>query len=158
MSSLAVDRSRGFKVLNRRVAVQSDQPTEFVDVTDHVLGIVRDSRVGDGVAVVYVQHTTAGVALNEYEPLLMGDMLARLERFASHEDEYRHDDMSVRTVNLEPNERRNGHAHCQRLLVAGSESIPIVDGKLQLGTWQRIFFVELDGPRPRSLTVQVLGV
>src|SRR6266540_864591 len=107
MSSLpAVER--GFRVVNRRVPVQSNEPTEFVDVTEQVLAVIGDSRVQNGVAVVYVHHTTAGVAINEAEPLLMGDMLDRLERFASRSDDYRHDDLTVRTVNLEPDERRNG--------------------------------------------------
>jgi len=156
--ALTVDRATGFRVVNRRVPLNSGAATEFIDVTDEVAAVVEESGVRDGVVVVYAQHTTAGVAINEAEPLLLGDMCRMLERFASREDEYQHDDLTIRTVNLEPNERANGHAHCQRLFVGASESIPVADGEVQLGKWQRIFFVELDGPRPRSLTVQVMGV
>ena len=157
-ATVAVDRASGFRVVNRTVPVHSDQPTEFLDVTEQVVRVVAESGIRNGVVVVYAKHTTAGIAINESEPLLMGDLLDRLERFASREDEYRHDDLSIRTVNIEPNERRNGHAHCQRLFISASESIPIVDGQVQLGTWQRVFFVELDGPRPRAVTVQVMGI
>ena len=97
------------------------------------------------------------MAINEAEPLLLEDMKRLLERFASRDADYRHDDLTIRTVNLEPNERANGHAHCQRLFIGASESIPIVAGCLQMGKWQRIFFVELDGPRPRHLMVQLMG-
>ena len=155
--ALAVDRASGFRVVNRRIPLHSDEPTQFIDVTDQVTAIVRESGIRDGLVVVYAQHTTAGVAINEAEPLLLEDMKRKLERFASRDDDYQHDDLSIRTVNLEPNERANGHAHCQRLFIGASESIPIVAGRLQMGKWQRIFFVELDGPRPRHLMVQLMG-
>ena len=156
-NTLALERATGFRVLNHKVALVSDRPTQFIDVTDHIEALVRESGIEDGVAVAFSAHTTAGVAINEAEPLLLEDMKRLLERFASREDDYQHDDLSIRTVNLEPNERANGHAHCQRLFVGASETIPLVDGELQMGKWQRVFFVELDGPRPRNLIVQVMG-
>jgi secondary thiamine-phosphate synthase enzyme len=70
---------------------------------------------------------------------------------------YRHNDFTVRTVNMTEDECANAHAHCRQLLMAASETIPIVDGEMCLGTWQRIFLVELDHPRERSVIVQVLG-
>lgn len=157
-NALALERAIGFRVINRKVALVSDLPTQFIDVTEQIDALVRESGVENGVAVVFSSHTTAGVAINEAEPLLLDDMTRALERFASREDDYQHDDLSIRTVNLEPNERANGHAHCQRLFIGASESIPIVGGQLQMGKWQRIFFVELDGPRPRHLSVQVMGL
>jgi secondary thiamine-phosphate synthase enzyme len=157
-ATLAVDRATSFRVVNRRLPLHSDEPTQFVDITDQVQLAVRDSGIANGVVVVYAQHTTAGITINEAEPLLLGDMCRLLDRFASREDQYQHDDLTIRTVNLEPNERKNGHAHCQRLFIGASESVPIVDREAQLGKWQRIFFVELDGPRPRSVTVQLMGI
>lgn len=156
-NAVALERPTGFTVLNRSIALMSEAPTQFIDVTDEIEAVVRASGVRDGMVVVFSTHTTAGVAINEAEPLLLGDMTRMLERFASRAEEYQHDDLSIRTVNLEPNERRNGHAHCQRLFVGASETIPLVGGELQMGKWQRVFFTELDGPRPRRLTVQVLG-
>ena len=153
-----MDRATGFRVVNKRIAIHSDEATQFVDITDQVRAAVADSGVTNGIVVIYAQHTTAGITINEAEPLLLGDMCRLLDRFASREDAYEHDDLSIRTVNLEPNERKNGHAHCQRLFIGASENVPIVGGDVQLGKWQRIFFVELDGPRPRSVTLQLLGL
>jgi len=157
-NALALERPTGFRVLNRKIALVSDLPTQFIDVTDQIEAVVRESGIENGVAVAFSAHTTAGVAINEAEPLLLEDMKRLLERFASRDADYRHDDLTIRTVNLEPNERANGHAHCQRLLIGASESIPVVDGVVQLGRWQRVFFVELDGPRPREIRLQALGL
>jgi secondary thiamine-phosphate synthase enzyme len=65
--------------------------------------------------------------------------------------------MDVRRVNLSPGERANGHAHCHALLLGCSASLNVADGQLQLGRWQRVFFVELDGPRTREISVLALG-
>jgi secondary thiamine-phosphate synthase enzyme len=157
-NTLAPERATGFRVLNRKIALISDRPVQFIDVTEQIEDLVGESGIESGVAVAFSAHTTAGVAINEAEPLLLEDMKRLLERFASRDAGYQHDDLSIRTVNLEPNERANGHAHCQRLFIGASESIPIVARRLQLGRWQRIFLVELDGPRPRHLIVQLMGV
>jgi secondary thiamine-phosphate synthase enzyme len=156
-TSDSTSTSTGFQVRTRRISLHTEEPTEFIDITPDVEAFVRDSGVTNGVVVVYAAHTTAGIAINEAEPLLLGDMRRLLEQFAPRGAAYQHDDLSIRTVNLEPNERANGHAHCQRLFIGASECIPIVAGRLQMGKWQRIFFVELDGPRPRHLMVQVMG-
>ena len=160
MSNAVLDRKPvfgGFQVFTRQVELHTTVPTEFIEVTADVEAAVRESGIRDGIAVVYSAHTTAGIAINEDEPLLLGDMRRQLEEFAPRGAAYQHDDLSIRTHNLEPNERANGHAHCQRLFVGASESIPIVGGALQIGRWQRIFFVELDGPRPREVLLQVMG-
>jgi secondary thiamine-phosphate synthase enzyme len=65
--------------------------------------------------------------------------------------------MASRTVNLAPDERANGHAHCRALLLGPTALLNVADGRLQLGRWQRVFLVELDGPRRREISVQVLG-
>ena len=80
-----------------------------------------------------------------------------LERLSPRHAEYRHNDFSVRTVNMNPDEVPNGHAHCQHLFLGTSETIPIVDGAMRFGTYQSIFLIELDHPRPREVVVQVLG-
>jgi len=107
--------------------------------------------------VVYSKHTTAAIKINENEPLLMKDMERFLGRIASSEDYYHHNDFTLRTVNMTEDECPNGHAHCQHLLMSTSETIPIIDGELQLGRWQRVFLVELDRPRSREVIIQVLG-
>jgi len=156
--STSTSTSTGFQVRTRRISLFTEEPTEFIDITPDVQAFVSESGVTNGVVVVYAAHTTAGIAINEAEPLLLDDLRRLLEQFAPRGAAYQHDDLSIRTVNLEPNERANGHAHCQRLLIGASESIPVVDGVVQLGRWQRVFFVELDGPRPREIRLQALGL
>ena len=80
-----------------------------------------------------------------------------LEQVAPQGAVYRHNDFNVRTINMTVDECANAHAHCRQLLMAASETIPVVDGEACLGTWQRIFLVELDHPRERSVIVQVTG-
>ena len=81
-----------------------------------------------------------------------------LEKIAPRNGHYKHNDFSVRTVNMTEDESPNGHAHCQHLTLGTSESIPVIGSKLQLGTYQRVFFIELDCPRDREATVQIMGV
>jgi secondary thiamine-phosphate synthase enzyme len=144
------------RTLVRLVPVQTERHLEFVDVTDEVARTVTEAGLREGFAVVFSRHTTAGVRINEHEPLLLEDMACLLERVVPVGD-YRHDDFTVRTVNLNDNERVNGHSHCRSLLLGASETVPISGGCLLLGRWQRIFLVELDGPARRELIVQVVG-
>jgi len=106
---------------------------------------------------VFSKHTTAAVIIQENEPLLLEDMNALLERLSSTGGDYEHNDMSRRTGPMEPEECANGHAHCQHLLLGSSENIPIAGGRLELGRWQRVFVLELDRGRNRSVVVQVFG-
>jgi secondary thiamine-phosphate synthase enzyme len=110
-----------------------------------------------GFAVVYSRHTTAAIKINENEPLLLEDMEKFLERISPRNGSYRHNDFTIRTVNMNEDECPNGHAHCQHLLLGTSETIPIVEGMMQFGRWQSIFMIELDHPRPREVVVQVMG-
>jgi secondary thiamine-phosphate synthase enzyme len=80
-----------------------------------------------------------------------------LERIAPREGDYKHNDFVIRTANMTEDECPNGHAHCQHLLLGTSETIPIAEGELLLGQWQRIFLIELDRPREREVIVQVQG-
>jgi secondary thiamine-phosphate synthase enzyme len=145
------------RTLTRTLVAETEQHVQFVDVTDDVLACVEEAGICDGFAVVFSRHTTAGIRINEHEPLLLADFEATLDNAASAGARYCHDDALMRTVNLTPGERPNGHAHCRALLLGVSASLNIVDGRLLLGRWQRVFFVELDGPRERVISVVVLG-
>jgi len=130
---------------------------EFRDITDQVADVVRRSAVSQGWVSVFSRHTTAAVVLNENEPLLLEDMGNMLERLSAAAGIYQHNDLTRRVGEMEPDECANGHAHCQHLLLGGSENIPIAGGRMELGRWQRIFLLELDRPRDRQLVVQVFG-
>jgi len=140
-----------------QLMVKTETAPQFIDLTNRVQEIVRDSGIRHGQVVVFTRHTTAAIRINENEPELMRDFKVFLERIAPEAGKYFHNDFEVRTVNMTDDECANAHAHCRQLLMSTSETIPIVDGELCLGTWQRIFLVELDHSRERSLIVQVLG-
>ena len=142
----------------RRLVFETREPIQFVDITDGVAELVRVSGLREGVANVFSRHTTAAVCIQEAEPLLLEDLREFLRRSAPPHAHYRHNDFRVRTVHMHDDESPNGHSHCLQLMLGTSESVPVADGKLLLGTWQRIFLVELDGPREnREVIIQALG-
>ncbi|HZS93785.1 MAG TPA: secondary thiamine-phosphate synthase enzyme YjbQ [Chloroflexota bacterium] len=130
----------------------------FIDITEDVIAVVERSSVFNGVAVIFSRHTTAAIKINENEPELLKDMARFLAEIAPESREYHHNNFEIRTVNMEEDEAPNAHSHCQHLMLSTSESIPVIGGRLDLGRWQRLFLVELDRPKPRQVTVQVLGI
>jgi secondary thiamine-phosphate synthase enzyme len=139
------------------ICLDSERATEFIDLTDRLRQVVSRSRVHAGILNVQSLHTTTALVVNELEPLLLDDFAALLEETAPRTAAYGHDDVDRRKVNLTPDERANGHAHCRALLLGSAVSLNICDGALRLGQWQRVFMVELDGPRPREISVVVMG-
>ena len=138
------------------ISVVTRQTFEFVDLTSALATLVETLGVRDGVLTVQTRHTTTGLLINEHEPLLLEDLRAMFERLVPATTRYAHDDFAVRTVNLGPTERTNGHAHCRAALLRTSESVPIVDGRLTLGRWQRVFLVEFDGGQRREVSIAIV--
>lgn len=128
------------------VAVNTGSRTEVVDVTGLVDGIVRSSGVREGVAIVHTPHTTTAIVVNEGEGRLVEDLLDWSAKMAPEGAGYRHDGTDG-----------NAHAHLRGMMLGASATIPVTGGRLSLGTWQSVLFVELDGPRDRRLNVQVIG-
>ena len=143
----------------RTLRIATQRPIQLVDITDAVAAVVHEAGLRDGLVSVFTRHTTAAVRVQEDEPLLLEDLREFLGRLAPPDAHYRHNDFRIRTHHMHPDERPNGHAHCLQLLLGSGESVPVQDGALQLGTWQRLFLVELDGPRPcREVLVQLTGL
>jgi secondary thiamine-phosphate synthase enzyme len=133
---------------------------EFTDVTDDVRELVARSDVKTGIALVYSPHTTCAILINERETGFVQDFTQLMDSLVPVDGTYRHDDLEARTENLEddPHDVPNGHAHCRQALVGStSQTIPIVDGELLLGRWQRVFFLEMDRARDRKVLIQVMG-
>jgi secondary thiamine-phosphate synthase enzyme len=130
---------------------------QFIDITDAIETTVSQSGITSGIVTVFSKHTTAAIRIIENEPLLINDLTKMLEHLAPQGSYYQHNDMEIRTVNVGKEEPLNGHSHCQQFLLASSESIPVLNSEMQLGKWQRLFFVDLDGPRTREYLVQVIG-
>ena len=138
-------------------SVRTERAPQFVDITERVQELVEEMGVKQGIVTVFTRHTTAAIRINENEPLLLSDMEEFLKRLAPKDLYYRHNDFGIRTCNMTEDECPNAHAHCQHLILGASETIPVMEGKLALGRWQRIFLVELDRPREREVCVQIIG-
>src|SRR5262245_16817567 len=100
-----------------RIRVTTGRPMEFIDLTDRIEALIAEAGIRTGLANIQSLHTTTAIVVNEHEPLLLADFAALLARAAPKDEAYRHDDMDVRTVNVAPDERPNGHAHCHALLL-----------------------------------------
>jgi len=148
------------KSFTRETYLRTSGGLEITDITDEVAEAVRESGVRDGICCVYSPHTTCSVRVNEFETGFLEDFAAMLRRLVPSEHYYAHDDWGKRTENIceEDMEFGNGHAHCMSMLLGpAGESIPVRDGELCLGTWQRVLFLELDRERDRRWLVQVVG-
>jgi len=150
------DTTSGTVVHRAVVTVDTDRPMQIVDLTPLVAAVVERAGLVDGLVAVTTRHTTTGLLLNEHEPLLEHDVLAMLERLAPRGAGYAHDDFA-RRHGVPPGERVNGHAHCRAVLLRASETVPVADGRLALGRWQRVLFVECDGGQRRQVSVTCLG-
>ena len=128
----------------RRYQIQTSKPQQFIDITNKVAEEVKSSNVRDGLAVIYVPHTTAGVTINENaDPDVVRDIISALNRTYPEQGDYLHSE-------------GNSHAHIKASLMGSSCTVIIRDGKLLLGTWQGIYFCEFDGPRNREFLVKIL--
>jgi secondary thiamine-phosphate synthase enzyme len=146
-------------VTMRRLAFATTEPIQFLDITDDVARAVRSTGVQNGIVTIVSRHTTMAVRIQEDEPLLLQDLLSFLRRLAPANVHYQHNDFRIRTHHMHDDESPNGHSHCLQFLLGTSETVPVMDGELLLGQWQRIFLVELDGPRARrEVLIQTVGV
>ena len=130
----------------KKIEINISPKEEFTDITDIVQNNIPSDF--DGLCIVYSKHTTGCIRILENEKLLMFDMHDFMERIAPSSCQYRHDNIEERSV--PPEERLNGFSHLRAMLLNQSESIPVLDGKLDLGKWQRIFFIECDPYPPRE--------
>ena len=144
------------KIHKQTIEKESRSQIEFIDITGDVAEVVGASKIQKGQALIFSGHTTAGVAINENESLLLQDFQRLLYRMVPIDERYSHDLFELKRTTRSDG-RSNGHSHCKNLLVGASETVPVEDGKLSLGKLQSIFLVELDGARKRSVIVQVMG-
>lgn len=139
------------------IRIDTGTPTQFIDLTPDLEAFVRESGIQSGLLNIQSLHTTAAIVINEHEPLLLTDIAKLLERLAPLDGYYRHDNITLRSANCALTEPPNGHSHCRALLLGSTVAVNVIDGRLQLGRWQRVFLVELDGPRTREVSLFLLG-
>jgi secondary thiamine-phosphate synthase enzyme len=128
------------------IEIETRRSVEVVDITTQVQKVVEESKQESGLCLVFALHTTTGVVINEGESDLIRDILNLMSTLVPRGAGYMHDKSDG-----------NAHAHLQAVLLGNSATIPVEKGRLILGTWQRILFLEMDGPRRRRVYVKIMA-
>ncbi len=130
-----------------RFSTQGD--ADVIDITGEVQGVVEETGISEGQVLAFVRGSTAAIATMEFEPGGVHDLREMLERLIPAQGDYEHNRL---------NRDSNSHAHQRATLVGASEAVPVVGGRLALGTWQQLVLIDFDDrPRERTVVVQVLG-
>ena len=143
------------RIFHRSLEIGTLDSIQLHDLTAELRRCVKESGIGDGFVLVGSPHTTTGIVVNENEPRLLVDVRRFLEELAPADGEYLHNDIHLR--HCPPDEPRNAHSHLLAILMGHSTVLPIREGELGLGRWQSVFLVELDGPRTRTVDLQLFG-
>jgi secondary thiamine-phosphate synthase enzyme len=137
---------RRMKTHTANIKIATNNRVELVNITQRVNEALRGAGIKNGLLVVFTRHTTSALTINEDEHRLKRDLLELLERIVPSDADYRHNEID-----------NNADAHLRSSLMQPFLIIPVINGSLQLGTWQSLFFVELDGPRNREVIVTIIG-
>ena len=143
----------GLKVCAETVTIQTDRRVELADLTDRLMATVRATGVREGLANIWSMHTTCAVFINEAQAALHADILRFLEQVVARDAEWRHNDPDHSDC-----DRFNADSHLRAMVLGHSLTLQVNGGELVLGQWQRVLMGELDGPRARTLRVQVMGI
>jgi len=134
------------------VSLPTRRQMEILDITEKMSRVVSESGIKNGLVNIWVPHSTAAIAVNEHDTDLWDDILTAMERLVPIKADYRHNAKYGWSAR-----EQNAHAHILNCLIKPDVTFPLQAGSMQLGTWQSILFIEMDGPRTRSIYVQVLG-
>src|SRR6202158_702777 len=143
----------GYKVFNRIIDWITNDRMQLLNITERINEIVRKSGVRDGLVHLQSLHTTSAVFINEWQDALVHDVKTFFEEVVLREQYYRHNDPEHSDC-----ERKNADSHLRGMLMGQTLCLQVRNASVLLGTWQSIIFAEFDGPRSRSLAVQVSGV
>jgi secondary thiamine-phosphate synthase enzyme len=143
------------RIRHETIRLETGPGMGLFDITPRVRDALAQSGIRNGFVLVASRHTTTALTINENEERLLTDVREFLARLVPAGDRYLHNDIHLR--DCPPDEPENAHSHLIAMLLGSSESIPVADGTLALGTWQSVMLVELDGPRQRNVSVQICG-
>jgi secondary thiamine-phosphate synthase enzyme len=152
-TALSAAPAGGFKMFNRIVDWITNDRMQLINVTDRINDIVRKSGVRDGIVHLQSLHTTTAVFINEWQDALLHDVRSFLEDLINREESWRHND-----PNFSDCERKNADSHLRGMIMGQTLCLQVRNSCVLLGTWQSIILAEFDGPRSRSLSIQVSGV
>lgn len=143
----------GYKIFNRVVDWITSDRMQLINITERINEIVRKSGVHDGIVHLQSLHTTTAVFLNEWQDALIDDAKTFLDTVVNRETYWRHNDPEHSDC-----ERKNADSHMRGMFMGQTLSLQVRNSAVLLGTWQSIILAEFDGPRSRSMSVQVSGV
>ena len=143
----------GFKIFNRIVDWITNDRMQLINVTERINEIVRKSGVRDGIVHLQSLHTTTAIFINEWQDALLHDVRAFLDDLVNREEYYRHNDPAHSDC-----ERKNADSHLRGMVMGQTLCLQVRNSVVLLGTWQSIILAEFDGPRSRSMSIQVSGV
>ena len=153
VEEVASATSGGLTIHGEMFLVQTDQRVELVDLTNMVMEYVRRFNIREGIVSLWSMHTTCSLFINEFQTALLTDIRRFLEQMVARDAEWLHNNPDHSDC-----DRSNADSHLRALLLGHSLTLQISGGEVVLGQWQRILMAELDGPRARSLRIQVFGV
>lgn len=142
-----------FTIHGETIVVQTDQRIELVDITNRIMDFVRLFDVREGLVSLWSMHTTCALFINEFQTALLTDIKRFLEHMVTRDAEWMHNNPAHSDC-----DRKNADSHLRAMLLGHSLTLQVSGGEVVLGQWQRILMAELDGPRARSLRIQVWGV
>src|SRR3954464_447464 len=143
----------GVIVQGETLTIQTNERIELTDVTDRVVAIVQSAGVRDGIVSLWSMHTTLAVFMNESQKALHADIKRLLETMVDREADWMHNDPAHSDC-----DRLNADAHLRAMLLGHSLTLQVTGGEIVLGQWQRVIVAELDGPRSRTLRLQIMGI
>lgn len=132
--------------INDSLRIKTNKRVEIVDITRDLNKLIQDNKFKNGLINVFTRHSTSAIAINENEPGLVDDFQKALNLLIPSNGNYLHNRID-----------NNADSHIRAFFIGGSESIPFRNGSMDLGTWQSVFFLELDGPRNRKVIVTLMG-
>jgi secondary thiamine-phosphate synthase enzyme len=143
----------GLTIHGETIVVQTDQRIELVDLTNKIMDFARRFNIREGLVSLWSMHTTCAVFINEFQTALLADIKRFLEQMVARDAEWMHNDPEHSDC-----DRMNADSHLRALLLGHSLTLQVSGGEVVLGQWQRVLMAELDGPRARSLRIQLWGI
>lgn len=143
-------------IFNKSIEIKTNTGINIHNITPQIQDLITTTPIKNGQVLIFSRHTTTALAINEYEERLLEDIKVYLQKLAPESDRYLHNDLHLRP-NIPADEPMNAHSHLMAMTMSTSKVIPIVDGKLALGTYQSVLFFELDGARNRTIFCQISG-
>jgi secondary thiamine-phosphate synthase enzyme len=153
VEEVAVATGGGVTVHGETLVIETDQRIELVDLTNRVMEFVGRFNVREGLVSLWSMHTTCSLFINEFQNALLSDIRRFLEQMVERDAEWMHNDPEHSDC-----DRMNADSHLRALLLGHNLTLQISGGEVVLGQWQRVLMAELDGPRARSLRIQILGI